>query len=485
MRMMGGRLRSRDQQGAAAVIVIVSMFVLLGMLVLTMDVGGLLLKHRGLVNANDAAALAAAGSFARGESTLADTTVAKSKADEFAQQNQTDSQREAAPTNDPEGPAPDGFIAKGGIDGSSCDPAKCGTVTVWYAGHTSAFFAQIFGNGKDVTVHERAQAIWGPAGGGQPNPIMVRFDWMQNLCDKPVPPPDDEINITCRFWLDDDGVGDAQWSFLNLISDPSDSHWGWDVPRYDLPTVFPGCTNVASSEVDDWIAQRLASGQLDLNYPDPTYVCRVVGKAANHFPTFKAQEGTFRIFPVNDPNGQVDKNGNLCPPPCTPAKYDIIGFTILRIDLVLKGNDSAATGTQAQTGSCSVTHDFTITAPGNQFDLTTQSCQTNDLHYPGDTTKLYPKLSKKVGPVTTVYQYNVDYRYDATTKVITWINPLPLASVKVEWDWHTPASPGACGVRDSDPNAVCLLASWQGFQTGGINPGDGKDMGLRAVRLSE
>ena len=48
----------------------------------------------------------------------------------------------------------------------------------------------------------------------------------------------------------------------------------------------------------------------------------------------KNQVGHFRVFPVNDgtgqfaPPGQVDKDGNYCPPatPCTPDKYDIIAF---------------------------------------------------------------------------------------------------------------------------------------------------------------
>jgi hypothetical protein len=510
MRMIRRYPRASDERGVAAVMVIVSMFVLLGMLVLTLDIGGLLLKHRGMVNSNDAAALAAAGSFARGEATLGtNEQPAMDQADLLATQNEPDSLREAAPLDDPDGPASSGFKAEGGIDGSDCDPAKCGTVTVWYEGHTTAFFSQVFGFGHDVAIHAKAQAIWGPAGGGQPNPIMVRFDWMQNDCDKPVPPPDDEINITCRFWLDDSGIGDAQWSFLNLISDPNDAHWGWNVPRFNSPQTFPGCTNVGNQIVDDWIAQRLPSGQLDLNFPDPTYVCRVTGRSADHFRTFQDQIGTFRIFPVNCPqpvpgtacagtHGQVDKDGNLCPPPCTPAKYDIIGFTILRIDNVLHGNDPAAYGDPgSQDNPCPVIdRDFTSApGPNHTFDLTSQvGCGLLNLHFPGDRTKLYPRIRpNKNNEPDFVYGAapgpGIDYTYDPVTHVITWVSQDPTKQIvlasRVDWEYDIAATPGACGIRPKNANATCLLASWQGFQSGGINPGEGADTGLRAVRLSE
>jgi hypothetical protein len=504
--------RASDERGITAVIVIVSMFVLLGMLVLALDIGGLLLKHRGMVNTNDSAALAAAISFAKGEATLGtNEQPARDAADQYARDNEPDGERYAAPLDDTDGPAPDGFLAKPGIDGSQCNQTKCGTVTVWYLGHTSAFFSQIFGFGHDVAIHEKAQAIWGPAGGGQPNPIMVRMDWMQNDCDKPVPPPDpNEKGIECRFWLDDSGIGDAQWSFLNLISDPNDAHWGWNVPRFNSPQTFPGCTNVGNQIVDDWIAQRLPSGQLDLNFPDPTYVCRVTGRSADHFRTFQDQINTFRIFPVNCPqpvpgtdcagsHGQVDKDGNLCPPPCTPAKYDIIGFTILRIDNVLHGNDPAAYGDPgSQDNACPVINrDFT-TAPGpnHTFDLTTQvQCGLLNLHFPKDRTKLYPRIRPASPNNAPPFVYGaspgpgVDYTYDPATNVITWVSTDPAKQIvlgsRVDWEYDVAPTPGACGIRQKNANATCLLASWQGFQTGGINPGEGSDMGLRAVRLSE
>jgi hypothetical protein len=266
------------------------------------------------------------------------------------------------------------------------------------------------------------------------------------------------------------------------------------VPRYD-DKIFPGCASVGQSIIDGWIDQSIPTGNLDLNYPDATYVCRVTGSMGNHYTKLRDQKGQFRVFPVNDPTGQVDDKGALCPPPCTPAKYDIIGFTILRIDQVYKGNDPNAIGTPGQKDvSCPpISRDFT-TLPGSNhtYDLDAQvQCGLLNLHFPKDATKLYPRIRESNG--NKEYKYgqapgqNVDYTYDPATHEITWVsvtNP-SVTGARVDWEYDTPATPGECGVHDSDSNAVCLLASWQGFQSGGINPGDGADMGLRAVRLSQ
>src|SRR6266542_385487 len=53
------RLDPEDERGATLVIVVLSIVAILGMVVLTVDVGGLLLRRRSLVNGADAAALAA------------------------------------------------------------------------------------------------------------------------------------------------------------------------------------------------------------------------------------------------------------------------------------------------------------------------------------------------------------------------------------------------------------------------------------------
>src|SRR5207245_3927718 len=58
-------------------------------------------------------------------------------------------------------------------------------------------------------------------------------------------------------------------------------------------------------------------------------------------------------FPVNDPTQQIDKNGVLCIPPdllpdpstyngCSPDKYDIVGFTQMKITNLYRGNTPEA-----------------------------------------------------------------------------------------------------------------------------------------------
>src|SRR6266545_565398 len=110
MRMITGRLKPQEEHGVAAAIVVVSLFVLLGMLVLSLDIGSLLLKHRVMVNANDSAALAAAISFAKNEAQVdVNEGPAQDKAIEFATNNIGDAETYPAPPGDPDGPAPDGF----------------------------------------------------------------------------------------------------------------------------------------------------------------------------------------------------------------------------------------------------------------------------------------------------------------------------------------------------------------------------------------
>jgi Flp pilus assembly protein TadG len=71
----------RGEDGATLVILVLVLVALFGMMVLVVDVGGLLWARRGMVNASDAAALAAAQSCIG----LDEDEVAK--ADEFAQFN--------------------------------------------------------------------------------------------------------------------------------------------------------------------------------------------------------------------------------------------------------------------------------------------------------------------------------------------------------------------------------------------------------------
>jgi Putative Flp pilus-assembly TadE/G-like len=473
MRRGLSRVRPGDERGATLVIVALSMVAIFGMVVLTVDLGGLLVKRRSLVNADDAAALAAAEAFARGDAKVGSNEgPAVAQSDAFATKNVGNAVR-------------DDFQATGGIDGASCDPSTCGSVEVAYHGNQSLFFAPVLGFGDNFNVKGTATAIWGPAGGGNPAPIMIRLDWMQDECDEPVPNPDPPTD--CQFWLNDhDDNGNPLWSWLNLNPESS-NQWGWNVRPVTPGGANYNCPNVGSGDRSRWIHGDVEG--LSLNYPDPTYVCTASGHAAANFSDLVDILGQFRAFPANDPSGQVDSNGNYCPvPDCTPDKYDIVGFTILRMDQVLHGDDPDAIGEQAHAGTCNPNHNFGPNPPRDTWDLGTQSCRITNLTYPNDTSKPYPKISKgstvfvgQVAPCTGTY----DYCYDTATHVITWVFPANVNNARVEWDWSTPATEGLCGSHAPDPNAVCLVASWQGFQTGGFDPGGGMDLGLRAIRLSD
>src|SRR5918994_2912301 len=110
--------RTEDgERGATAVIVVISLFALLGLVVLTVDVGQLLFKRRAMVNASDAAALAAAQSCAG----LSDSDDPYALANVFATENVS--------------------IASGGIiDIEGCDGPAFGHVTVEYEMDQDLFF---------------------------------------------------------------------------------------------------------------------------------------------------------------------------------------------------------------------------------------------------------------------------------------------------------------------------------------------------------
>jgi Putative Flp pilus-assembly TadE/G-like len=473
------RVDPNDERGATLLVIALSMVVLFGMVVLAVDLGGLAVKHRGLVNANDAAALAAAESFAIGEAVpTADEGPAQAQADKFATANVSDAAHDTSQS---------WWTITTGLPGSSCDPATCGSVRVRYQGHQSLFFAPVIGLNDEVTAHGTATAIWGPAGGGKPAPIMVRFDWMTNECEEPV--PNDHPPTHCAFWLNDhDDNGNPLWAWINLKKCPGEQ-CGWNTGSATY-----NCPNVGSSDRSDWIDGKNVP-ELPVNpAPTPTFVCTVSGHAAANFQDMQRQVGKFKQFPVNDasgefaPPGQVDKDGNWCPPatPCTPAQYDIVGFTILRIDKVLKGNEEEAIGDPGGTFDCSW---------GNQsfrrgfpVDLDDQSCPLTNLQHPDPPHPPYPKIRKgNEEPTGNVIGQcaGLDYCYDPISHEITWQRQQPLNNATVSWQYVVPPSPGECGIHQPDPNAICLVASWQGYKPGGINPGDGEDFGLRAIRLSE
>jgi Flp pilus assembly protein TadG len=309
-----------SERGAVAVIVTLCLVAIMAMLVLTMDVGTLLLSRRAMVNAADAAALAAAQSCGMGDGIVeANAGILK-----YAHENSDGSYVVGSPTYTP-----------------SCD-APSGTVTVRLRNDASLAFAPVLGFSDQATVGTVATAVWGGTGATEHvAPLMLSAD---RLSDCEIPPPPDvplEPKI-CAFWWDagtggpPDGTAldNAEWGTLDLNK--------WDVAGDGQ------CDASTPPEFSEWMFEGFA-GELPINPPPaPTYVCRGQGNFGASLDTklIQARDQELKlIFPVNDPTQQVDMNGNICTPTtagCATDKYAIIGFAHLVIVDLYKGNTPEA-----------------------------------------------------------------------------------------------------------------------------------------------
>ncbi len=302
-------IRFREERGANAVIVAILLVVLLGMLSLSVDGGFLYTKYRTIRNANDAAALAAgfscANGLGQGDADTQATNLARANA--------------GAGTTQVE---PNTYTP-------SCD-APAGKVTVHYRGQQTLFFAQVVGVSSPKTVSAIATASWGGIGAASlVAPLMLSMNRLSS-CNIPSQV---SVGDHCFFFWDN-GTGNntsvltnAEWGLMALPT--------WGIDRYASCT--PG-SRVDQPDVTTWITQGYA-GTLALKNPPPTYVCRgsgFQGGALNN--DINSMTGKELLFPVNDPNHQVDPAGNYCAPPppgqpatCTVDKYAIVGFAKLEI----------------------------------------------------------------------------------------------------------------------------------------------------------
>lgn len=436
----------REEEGATAVIVVLSLVALLGMIVLTVDVGQLLFKRRGMVNASDAAALAAAQSCAG----VDDSDVPEFMADSFAGDNVN------------------GLIpSNGGITESvGCDGPAFGHVSVEYQTQQDLFFAGVLGFSGPANVQTAATAGWGPARAANPLPIVVYTGQDQGNCDIEegmVP------GTPCYLWYDNDLFANSAFGFLNLCTASDPCQQGWDVD--------PGaqCPNVGSSMREDWIQGNWSGGPNEINYPADTFVCRVSGLSSSNWSSLEDRVGDELLFPVNDCTKQVDRNGVPigCFPSEAPDKYDIIGFIILRLDAVL---DSAAEWGGVARSSCS-RNNMNVTT--NQIiplsSITGGNCPNGRI--PSGVENL---LVGGRAPGTPGAQYV----YDSLNQQITWTGPNGRTNLSFTW-WQD----GECGAPPGNSSAVCIKAHTVQEQFAGREPcnqGQGcPDFGVRAVRLCD
>jgi Flp pilus assembly protein TadG len=239
------RLRD-DEQGAVLAIVAITLIALLGMLVLTFDLGRGVALKRNMVNAADAGALAAAREcgLAHGEPS------ATAAAGELVADNNDAATVTGFEIN------PDPAVCSGA---GNPDPDGKNTVTVTVTVPQEYFFAQIFGFDEGSVVAS-ATAEWTS---GVANPVPLK------------------LNVA-----DVEGCTSGTDCYFEFAKDQTGSQRGW----LDFPQGWPTdnndprrCTSQAggANELGEYIEQMGLEGsvalQAVLRDPAPTYVCAAGG----------------------------------------------------------------------------------------------------------------------------------------------------------------------------------------------------------------
>jgi hypothetical protein len=433
--------RRHGERGATAVIVAISLFAMLGLVVLTVDVGQLLFKRREMVNASDAAALAAAQSCAG----LGDTDDPAIMANVFAQQNVS--------------------VATGGItEMVGCDGPAFGHVTVQYGVDQSLFFAGVLGANGPARVTTSATAGWGPTGGGNPVPIVVYEGLTQGGCNIVEGIPE---GSTCYLWYDNDLFGDSAFGFLNLCTESDPCQQGWDV------AADASCP-ADRRDVEEWVNGTWQGGPNITNYPDgATYVCRVSGLNSDIWQNdVTPRVGQELMFPVNDCTTQVDKDGNVVGCNAVPDKYNIVGFIVLELTAVLDDQaDWGAAPSRCQTASATMNPG----SPDIDLDVAAANLGCTPYDYIGNV-----DVTGQGGCCAE----GTHYEYDPSTHVLDWtFTGGQQRNVRISWDYGTN---GPCGPAPSNSSAVCLQVTTVSprFRGNIVNSG-GKDFGARSVRLCD
>ncbi|HET9250281.1 MAG TPA: pilus assembly protein TadG-related protein [Actinomycetota bacterium] len=439
------RPAQRHEDGAVAVLIALMLVVFVAMVALAVDVGGLYLRRRELVNGSDAAALSAGRTCARGGSD--DRFIAPEDAADFqVQENARITGLEVAGTN---------------ITSMTGCGEQWGHVSVEYTSQQDLFFAPAIGfeNSKPVTTE--ATASWG-LGSNNPVPIVVSSLLSVNC---PIPPNGSPaIGQTCSFWYDNDRLEGGNFAFLSL--NPN----GWDVPIDDNCS---GAQAGGTSTLTGWIDGSIPAS-VPLNFTEPTYVCSdsgirgVGGSGGPNSQLWKSLadlEGQTRDFPINwegpgapvfgaPEQGTVYQNSQI-------HKYDIIGFAFLTIVDVVSVMDA-----DGGVGNCHTKNNSPVVwnTVDQTLDLDTITSSNGDWQgcpgsIPDAITSMSVTQAKNNDPPCC--QVGVDFTYDDQTHVITWIGAVP-KNTAVQFDWLIDPNNGPCGTLPPNSSAMCVVTSWQG-----------------------
>lgn len=294
----------REQGGAVAVMVALMLTALVGMLVLTVDLGGLWNARRKLSTGADAAALAAAQECARGHGSGAASDAAKA----IAGENETGAQ----------------LVSLTFVPASACDTLAAGAnlVTVKLTTSVSMYFAPIFGvNSSPVTAH--ATATWASPGAA---PISVNAAPLE-ACKAAV----EEGATECTLEYDSDQFQEPRWGILVLdLWNQPDVRWCPKSANYTNDIVSGG-------------------GIWPLPQPVPAYDC--LDSSGNQAVTWQLLEGKTFWFPVVDIPNSYLKNGALVKddpncgkkPTCRIVSAYVIDFVRMKVLQVKPGNPEILT----------------------------------------------------------------------------------------------------------------------------------------------
>jgi hypothetical protein len=473
----------RRQDGAVAVMVALMLVVLMAAVALAVDVGGLYLRRRELVNGADSAALAAARSCARGIGQDPDYAHPEDAADFQATHNGAITADEVAGDDITDMTPPD---CPGGQAG------RYGHVSVEYTSQQSLHFAPVLGFDNSSPVTTAATASWG-LGSNNAVPTVASNLFAPGTCTMP-PTGTPTRDSQCIFWYDNDALGGGNFTFLSLNAA------GWDVP------IDSNCSQSQSGGtalLTDWIDGSVPTSVV-LNWQKPTYVCTdtgirgVGGKGGPNSQVWRAFEdqiGTTRDFPINWEGCGTSAPFSPCPPvPGAPSqgivynngqidKYDIIGFAAMTIDHVYGPNDPDIAGTPAQDYDCTKSVPNNQTVPGSPAGVFYSWSDLAGL-LNGGPCQLPP--SPPPDSVNSVSLQGLtspaDYTYD--TDGVTLKTDLG-SRANVSFSLHEDAVLGQCGdVTLHDNSAVCVITTYRGSTLTGDYPTDRQDA-ITVVRLCD
>jgi putative Flp pilus-assembly TadE/G-like protein len=282
----------KEESGAVIPIVVLSLVALFGMVVLTVDVGGLMAARRTMVNAADSGALAAA------QTCVIQDQGPEAVALQYAGKN----------------------VDAVGLQGLQLTgPVVCdyGTkqVTVGVTAQQQLFFAPVLGFSDQSPVSATATATWGPTGSASPIPLVIYEGLFQgHNCDIPNGVSKGTV---CYIWEDNDLnlEGQGNFGFIDI------SH---TVEKDDT------CPGVGQSQLADWISGEEPIDSFVLNYPNATWGCALTAEAGNStaWQALDALIGQERDFPIV---GVSPGDGEPVQIPNPQAKYNVIGFAHFQI----------------------------------------------------------------------------------------------------------------------------------------------------------